>query len=54
MRVPEVPIGDVTGSLKDLDQSIKGLNILLVEDIVDTGRTVQEVTKHCSIRVLMK
>ncbi|NLC42008.1 MAG: hypoxanthine phosphoribosyltransferase [Erysipelothrix sp.] len=37
-------IGDVR-ILKDLDQSIKGLNILLVEDIVDTGRTVQEVTK---------
>ena len=37
-------IGDVR-ILKELDQSIKGLNILLVEDIVDTGRTVQEVTK---------
>lgn len=37
-------IGDVR-ILKDLDQSIKGLNILLVEDIVDTGRTVHEVTK---------
>lgn len=37
-------IGDVR-ILKDLDQSIKGVNILLVEDIVDTGRTVTEVTK---------
>lgn len=37
-------IGDVR-ILKDLNQSIKGLDILLVEDIVDTGRTVHEVTK---------
>lgn len=37
-------IGDVR-ILKDLDRSIKDENILLVEDIVDTGRTVLEVTK---------
>lgn len=37
-------VGDVR-ILKDLDQSIKGDNILLVEDIVDTGRTLEEVTK---------
>lgn len=37
-------IGDVR-ILKDLDRSIKDTNILLVEDIVDTGRTLQEVTK---------
>lgn len=37
-------IGDVR-IIKDLDMSIKGKNILLVEDIVDTGRTVHEVTK---------
>ena len=37
-------IGDVR-IIKDLDKSIKGENILLVEDIVDTGRTVHEVTK---------
>lgn len=37
-------IGDVR-ILKDLNQSIKGMNILLVEDIVDTGRTLYEVSK---------
>lgn len=31
--------------LKDLDRSIVGMEIILVEDIVDTGRTVQEVKK---------
>lgn len=31
--------------LKDLDRSVVGETILLVEDIVDTGRTVQEVTR---------
>lgn len=37
-------VGDVR-ILKDLDQSIKEDNILLVEDIVDTGKTVEQVTK---------
>lgn len=37
-------IGDVKVN-KDLDGSVKGLSILLVEDIVDTGRTLNEVTK---------
>lgn len=37
-------IGDVR-IIKDLDRSIKGMPILLVEDIVDTGRTLQEVKK---------
>lgn len=31
--------------LKDLDRSIKGTNILLVEDIVDTGNTLKAVIK---------
>jgi len=37
-------IGDVK-ILKDLDRSIKGLDILLVEDIVDTGRTIDQVVQ---------
>ena len=37
-------IGDVR-IIKDLDRSIKGTRILLVEDIVDTGRTIREVTR---------
>jgi hypoxanthine phosphoribosyltransferase len=36
-------VGDVKIN-KDLDRSIKGDYILLVEDIVDTGRTLKEVT----------
>ena len=30
---------------KDLDCSVQGLSILLVEDIVDTGRTLKEVKR---------
>lgn len=29
--------------LKDVDSSIKGKNVLIVEDIVDTGRTMQKL-----------
>ena len=35
-------IGDIK-IIKDLDSSIKGVDILLVEDIVDTGRTIRSV-----------
>ena len=35
-------IGDIK-IVKDLDTSIKGVDILLVEDIVDTGRTLKTV-----------
>lgn len=35
-------VGDVKIN-KDLDKSVKGESILLVEDIVDTGRTLKEV-----------
>lgn len=31
--------------LKDLDRSIKGEDILLVEDIVDTGNTINEIIR---------
>ena len=37
-------IGDIK-IVKDLDTSIKGLDILLVEDIVDTGKTINTVVK---------
>lgn len=37
-------IGDIRVN-KDLDGSVKGMSILLVEDIVDTGRTLKEVTR---------
>jgi hypoxanthine phosphoribosyltransferase len=35
-------IGDIK-IVKDLDTSIKGLDILLIEDIVDTGKTIETV-----------
>ena len=31
--------------IKDLDTSIQGMNILLVEDIIDTGKTIKEVVR---------
>lgn len=37
-------IGDVKVNL-DLQTSVKGIPVLLVEDIVDTGRTIQEVKR---------
>lgn len=35
-------VGDIK-ILKDLDTSVKGMDILIVEDIVDTGRTLSSV-----------
>jgi len=37
-------IGDIK-IIKDLDTSVKGADILLVEDIVDTGKTIETVKK---------
>ena len=37
-------VGDIRID-KDLDCSVQGLSILLVEDIVDTGRTLKEVKR---------
>ena len=37
-------IGDIR-IIKDLDRSVRGENVLLVEDIVDTGKTLKTVTK---------
>ena len=43
-------VGDVKIN-KDLDKSVKGESILLVEDIVDTGRTLKEVRSR-SMRIM--
>ena len=37
-------VGDIRID-KDIDRSVNGLSILLVEDIVDTGRTLKEVKR---------
>ena len=37
-------LGDVK-IVKDLDHSIKGMDVLIIEDIVDTGKTLEKV-KH--------
>lgn len=37
-------IGDIK-IIKDLDRSIRGENVILVEDIIDTGRTLKTVTE---------
>ncbi len=36
--------------LKDLDEDIHGKNVLIVEDIIDTGYTLREVVKVLSAR----
>lgn len=36
--------------LKDLDRGIEGRNVLLIEDIVDTGLTLNYLTKYLSNR----
>lgn len=36
--------------LKDLDDSIKGKDVLLVEDIIDTGNTLSKVLQILSLR----
>lgn len=35
---------------KDLDKDIKGLNVIIVEDIVDTGLTLDYLTKYLMAR----
>ena len=41
--------GDVK-ILKDIDSSIKGKNVIIVEDIVDTGRTMNKLLEMLSTR----
>lgn len=41
--------GDVK-ILKDIDSSIKGRNVLIVEDIVDTGRTMNKLLEMLNTR----
>jgi len=36
--------------LKDLDTNIQGRNVLIVEDIVDTGRTLNYITRNLKTR----
>jgi hypoxanthine phosphoribosyltransferase len=31
---------------KDLEHSVEGRNVILIEDIIDTGRTLSHVVKH--------
>ncbi len=36
--------------LKDLDTNIEGRNVLIVEDIIDTGRTLNYITRNLQTR----
>ncbi len=36
--------------LKDLDTNIEGRNVLIVEDIIDTGRTLKYITRNLETR----
>ena len=36
--------------LKDLDKSICGKNVIIVEDIIDTGRTLNDIVKMLQLR----
>jgi hypoxanthine phosphoribosyltransferase len=36
--------------LKDLDTNIEGRNVLIVEDIIDTGRTLNYITRNLKTR----
>jgi hypoxanthine phosphoribosyltransferase len=36
--------------LKDLDTNIEGRNVLIVEDIIDTGRTLNYITRNLETR----
>ncbi|MCV5263044.1 phosphoribosyltransferase family protein, partial [Escherichia coli] len=36
--------------LKDLDDDIKGKDVLLVEDIIDTGNTLNKIREILSLR----
>jgi len=36
--------------LKDLDTNIEGRNVLIVEDIIDTGRTLDYITRNLQTR----
>lgn len=44
-----VSTGDVK-IIKDLDKSVKGRDVLIVEDIIDTGKTLQRITEILSMR----
>ncbi len=42
---PELQSSGVVRILKDLDRPIEGLNVLIVEDIIDTGHTLDYLTR---------